>query len=568
MNRRSAAAAALLALLLTLAACTGFPTSGYVTPVQPRDDADSEPNWQFYPDGPAGDETPEQIVAGFVEAATSPIRGWETARQFLTSSLAETWRPESSVIVDLADERRFVESDDAIELTVTPTATVDQHGSYSTSTSGDVTLRFELVQQEDEQWRISEAPDGIVLDRQSFSEVYSAHTLAYFDPTWTYLVPDVRWFPASGNSATKIVAQLVEGAPSPWLAGSVVSAFPQDVHLARAAVPVDTDQIADVELDELAAGADQVSIGRMLAQLEASLAGAGVQSVRLRIDGDSVAAVPVATVATRPEPRALVLQDGAFGFLSGGEITPLEGLSDTIEDIPTAIRAASVAPGQQVAALLLATGVVHRVTSDGRNDHVQDSRPGQLPPVLDPFGHVWTASSQEPGRLLAWNADLEPTVIEGAWPDASRLSAIAMSRDGSRLAALVAIGGEYWAVVAGVSRDQTGAPTGIGEATRVALLDNPGIAVAWLEDTRIGIVSGDERAVSVIQQQVGGQSERSVAPSGTIRIESGTQDSSARLLTADGLLYMRRGSSWQQVAGGVSVLATQAGSPQASREMP
>lgn len=563
-SRQGRTRALLLALLLALTGCAGLPTSGEVTAGLAPGGAAEEPDTQFFPYAPTSGATPEQIVTGFIEAAISPVDGWETARLFLSRDLAASWRPEAGVIVDVSDARRYAvdEASGRVTLTASPTATVDEHGTYTTSAAGAFDLQFRLAQRDDGEWRIVEAPDGIVLDRQNFPVVFNEHALAYFDPTWRYLVPDVRWFPTTGNTATSIVQELVDGAPSPWLAGSVASAFSQDVDLLTDAVPIDTDQVAHVELNAVAAGADATALGRMLAQLDASLANTGVQSVRLTTGSGSspVEADAVSVAQTRPDSRALVLRADQFGFLTGSELTPLEGLTPTLLDIPAAIEAVSVSPDQEVAAIRLGTGLVSRVTSDGNVDTV-DERAGQIDPLLDPFGYIWTAVGRDPADVIAWDPDLRPYAIEGAWPETDTLRAWAMSRDGSRIAAVVTAGGQHLAVVASVRRDRSGEPAGLGPAMRVTELTQPGVAVAWIEDARIGVVTGDGGTATVVEQQVGGPAEVSEAPAGAVQIAFGTQDSSVRLLTDDGRMYMRRGVSWQQTGADVAVLATQMGTP-------
>ena len=54
-------------------------------------------------------------------------------------------------------------------------------------------LTYSFVQENGE-WRISGGPDGIVLSQSSFSVVFTERALYFFDPTYTYLIPDVRWF--------------------------------------------------------------------------------------------------------------------------------------------------------------------------------------------------------------------------------------------------------------------------------------------------------------------------------------------------------------------------------------
>ncbi|WP_345751171.1 GerMN domain-containing protein [Microbacterium rhizophilus] len=565
--RRGRTGVLLLALILALAGCTSFATSGEVRAGLEPGAAPEEPPPQYFAGAPTRGATPEQIVTGFIEAAISPLDSWKTARLYLAGDLAETWRPEAGVLVDVADDRRYTASEDAVTLTVDPTATVDEHGSYTSSSSGAVELGFRLAQRDDGEWRIVEAPDGIVLDRQNFPDVYSDHQLAYFDPTWTYLVRDVRWFPASGNTATYIVRELVNGAPSPWLAGAVASAFAQDIDLQTDAVPVDSDQVAHVGLNAVASGADPTALGRMVTQLEASLTNADVQAVRVTIEGEDspVQVEPIPTAQTRPDPRALVLRAGEFGFLSGSELTPIDGLSRELQDMEGTIQSIAVSPDQSVAAVQQSTGVVYRVTSDSP-DALDSARDGLIPPMIDPFGYIWTVPADEPDAITTWDPDLEPSALDGAWPEATSVREMAMSRDGSRIAALITTGGQHVAVVASVRRDRDGRPTGLGGAMRLTTLPEPGVSIAWIEDARVGIVSGSGQTWYAIEQQVGGPSERSDAPPGITSIEFGTQDSSVRLLGQDGLMYGRRFSSWQETGSDVSVLATQMGTPRGAEE--
>ena len=59
------------------------------------------------------------------------------------------------------------------------------------------------------QWRISNAPDGTMIDATSFGNVFSAHTLYFFDPSGDYLVPDQRWFPSGASTPTRVVKALL-----------------------------------------------------------------------------------------------------------------------------------------------------------------------------------------------------------------------------------------------------------------------------------------------------------------------------------------------------------------------
>lgn len=573
MRRRGRIAAALLALAVALAGCSGLPTSG---PVNPGLSADEVPEHDFlyYPEGPAPAATPEQIVQGFVEAATSPAGDWATAREFLTPDFAAEWEPGSHVAIDATSAREYdasaLETDGVVALQISQIASVDARGVYGTATDREQELQYGLVQRDDGEWRIAQAPAGIVLDRDYFPNVYSDFTLTFYDPSQRYLVPDVRWFPEASTGPTRLVAELLRG-PSATLAGAVTTAFPSGAQLPDATViALDDSGVADIALRGIAADVDGSIVSRMRAQATATLSSLGAQGVRLRVGGIELSAEEYDPLPTGPDSRALVLggeaYDDAFGFLENGEIRGIDGLSEAVRSSAApAPKTISVAPDRESAILLGTNGAVVRVGSDG-SVLLLDDREDLLEPALDPDGYTWTLPGHDPDQLTAIGPD-GTAVLQTAIPRSEELAiatveSIAVSRDGTRLAALVTEpGGAAWAVVAPVARDGDGVPTGVGTATVLAALDGPGIDVEWLDDSSIGVVARDGTEIEILEQRIGGPGTRMSAPADAIGIAAGTQDSSMRLIDSTGGLHVRRGSAWVKIAEGIAVLATDVGAP-------
>ena len=90
--------------------------------------------------------------------------------------------------------------------------------------------------QVDGEWRISEIPDGTAIPEETFKVIYGAYPIYFYDPTFTYAVPDVRWF--IKKKTVKAMTSALLGGPAPYLKGAVVSAFPSGIKLARESVPV------------------------------------------------------------------------------------------------------------------------------------------------------------------------------------------------------------------------------------------------------------------------------------------------------------------------------------------
>lgn len=244
----TAAVAALLALALT--ACGGLPTSGPVNPGQQITDEEADSDFIFIPDGPAKNASPQQIVEGFIAAGSGASNSWAKAKEFLAPEFRDQWRPQAAVTVYAPGQRTLDEvTADEFQLTVTPVAAVDDTGELSVSADGgDIPLTYKLAEQSDGQWRITQAPDGVVLDRNRFTAVFGSYALQFFDLDWTYLIPDTRWFPKV-SSATSIAEALVDRGPADWLKGSVATAFADGAQLAAAAVPVRAN-VAEVSLQD------------------------------------------------------------------------------------------------------------------------------------------------------------------------------------------------------------------------------------------------------------------------------------------------------------------------------
>lgn len=139
---------------------------------------------------------------------------------------------------------------------------------------------------------------------------------------------------------------------------------------------------------------------------------------------------------------------------------------------------------------------------------------------------------------------------------------MSVSRDGTRVAAVVMAGSRTALWVAGVVRDGDQAPVRLSDPVQLGVMEGAGRGLAWLDDLSVGALAADGEASHVLEQVVGGLSTPSSAAAGMTSIAGGTTLSTARLRAEDGTLYVRRGTSWQPTATGVRVLATQQGAPE------
>ena len=559
MRFRSWSVAVAVVAALALAGCSGIPQSGAPRIGQPVPGAE-DPEVQFIADSPQAGATQEEILRGFIDAASSPREDYATAREFLAPKIRSTWDPDLNVIVDEAVQRSYVSSDEmSMQLTVAPVAEVNAQGEYTEfATRTPLTQGYSFTRVKDE-WRISVAPDRVILDSQRFDDVFGSYALTFFDPSWTYLVPDLRWFPSRTSTGTRIVRALLDG-PSPLLSGAVTTAFPEGTTLTRSSVPVVGD-VAQVDLSSEVFQADDVTLQRMQTQLTASLTGvSAINSVNVTVNS-STESIPALTVTSpRTDPRPLVLTDAGFGLLSNGDmLEPLPGISERVEALQP--NAVVVNAAHSLAAARTGAGIFAIRASETEPLRV-DARPGLIPPSLDTFGHIWSVPSSSPASLVVSRSDGSQTAVRTSWPEASAILSLAVSREGTRVLALVRVGNEPRLLVAGVQRDQDDLPVSLGDPQVLAVGNGDAVTTTWVDDITVATLTrGSDGSTEIVKQVIGGQSEILQGPAGAFSLVAGSGLRQLRALVGEGNLMALRTSAWQAVGSGVSLIATQLGSP-------
>ena len=231
--------AMVVVVLLAVAGCAAIPTDGSVGKSDPLGPRNNSVNISFQQFSPVDGAPSESIISGFVDSGTGINDDFQVARQYLTPGLAQSWAPDKRTLV-FRDTFAVVpgEQKDTFDINFDVVSTVDASGVLTPAKDGaSETLSMKVVQV-DGQWRIAEAPDGVMLAEATFQTLFSPFSLYFYDTTYTYGVPDVRWLAGrSARTATAIVKAMLDG-PAPYLKGAVVSAFPNGITLERDSVPV------------------------------------------------------------------------------------------------------------------------------------------------------------------------------------------------------------------------------------------------------------------------------------------------------------------------------------------
>jgi hypothetical protein len=554
MRRRLVAASvALIALVLT--ACASIPSTG---PVQPGGAAPAGPvpDVDILVPGPASGQTQREILEGFIQAALSPRNDYQVAREFLTEAFNEEWRADAAATIDVLADREFeTVGETTMQVNVTPAASLGGNGQYEEPDSRTpIPLPYQFEQVEGE-WRISSAPSGIVIDQASFAQVFREYTVYFFDPTYRYLVPDVRWYAVRESAQTSIVQAMIAGAAD-WLAPGVVSAFPEGVQLQPAAVPV-TGSAASVSLTG-AAFDDLATVQRMQAQLDASLIGVrNITSVDLSLNGvapDAPSLSPAPITSPRVDPRTVVFDGETFGHLatSGERIEAIPGLSAPVAAI--APTGAALGSDGESAAVRNESGV--SVVRAGDEPVLLDPRDGLVTPAIDGEDVVWSVPADRPDELAWFAPDGTSGQVAVPWSGTS-IAAIEVSRDSTRIVALLADGARTHFVATSIDRDRDGKPVALGTNTlRLDDVSGTPLDVAWLDARTVASITGlPDGTTRIVTQELGGFAGQRDGPAGGVLIVGGNSD--LRALTANGELQVQSGVGWQVRATDIRFVAAQ-----------
>jgi hypothetical protein len=554
MRRRWTTWPAALVLLGLLAACVSIPTGGGVTTDQ-IDSSDTDEDLTSLPAGPVRDASPTEIIAGFISAGRGPQKNYDVARQYLTDDFRLTWTPGARTLISSTPISPVSLADNTWSVTVTASANLDANGRY-TVTSDSLDLPFGLVQDDEGQWRISSAPDGTLLPPNRFSSIFKPYDLYFFDPTFTFLVPDRRWFPSGSNVAKRVIDQLLLG-PAPWQGSGVLfSAFPAGTEQGD---PPEIDSgVATIDLTSEVQAADTTAKRRMLQQLIESLG--SVSSVRdvTIVSGGFTLAIPDGPSTADSQYRVgndpVGGIDGHVGIITESGVTTLDAVGRVAD--PLGVTAASLSRSRQAMAVRGSDGRVSLIRN-GADPVVLDKRAGLIAPSLDPSGYTWTVPESSPGALHAIAPDGTVFPVSGL-PTDGRIVSLDVSRDGARVLAALDTASGPRLIVAGVLRNADDEPTGLSPSVVDLHVTADIVDAAWVDGVTVVALTGSGTDTSVVAFVIGGQSTSLGSPVNGVAIVGGNDREGTRVLDSDGVvLRPGGGSSWQDTGLTASFLATQ-----------
>lgn len=454
-------AALVVAAAVLASGCAGMPTSGPVQ--QGRDLRLQQDNAAvpFIAEPPQPGATAADVVIGFLRACADFRDDHAVARQYLTPAARQQWDPGAGTVVYDRVEAAEPTDPAAVVVAATQVAQVDREGSYRRTAEGArVERRFEVERVRGE-WRIAGLDDGLLLSTLDLRETYRQVALYFLSPARNTLVPDLVLLPQLPGLTTQVMSRLLQG-PTTGLRGAVSTAFPQGTDLDVASVPV-RDGLATVRLGEAALRADDPAREQMSAQIVWTLKQLGPEIARIRITAGGEDLVTSGVGAEQPrdswgsfdpdglarDPSLYVVRDATVGRLIDDGFGPVAGPAGSGD---VALRTPAVALD---ASRLAAVGddgtqvVVSRLAPDATLEVVAEG--GDFArPSWDPSGDLWFVDRARGSLWLLPAGGTRPVAVRlPRLP--GRVSAVAVSRDGARVALVVGAAGNARLVVAAVT---------------------------------------------------------------------------------------------------------------------
>lgn len=573
MHRSAGVAVAVvvaLAGVTGLGACAQIPTSG---PVRVgNEDVETPVDIAMLPQGPVLGATPDTIVSGFLGAAvaatTSP-KEYQTARQFLTQDVADTWDPEEAVrvvreapVAVPVERGQELEDTDTVEVVVRATtiATLDSVGAYTeVGNPRELGYRFTLVRTGGE-WRISALDNGVLVPANLFANQYRA-TRLYFPSTSEIktLVPDLRWFPR-GYWRTVAVQQILAGPPE-WLQGATRSLVPEGTQLAAPSVQdTNAEKAVAVRLSEQISAAPSAERAVIAAQLSATLSeGAGrVRPVEL-FSGQNLLSADAADVDLPATiVQAMVLKDHHMYRVEDGRLVEHDQSVDLSKIDPTAL---AISPA--VTPIVIRDGtdrIVNVSLDDGEGRPVELlAGPDLAAPSVDRLGATWTSGGL--GELRVSMDTLDEVTLEPDWLSGRRVISVSVAPEGSRIAIVSEAPSGTQVQVAGIVRDNEDIPVDLAPPLSVAAPVADIVQARWSGLTALALLTEKDGVSGVWSAGVGGlagtagQSRQLPGLTDVEQLAAGVTDQGMLVVTEDGDLEHEETGVWQPFAEDVDLVA-------------
>lgn len=524
MSRRLLGSVACLLLAGLLAGCVRVPDNGPVVETRSRGEVNNTAGIFIDPRPPQPGDTPAEIVKGFLNAMQATPIQTRTAKQFLTKDAGASWNPQNATLT--YDSNTLPrETPAGVVVTLTGAHRLDRRGAWQGALPhGRRVLRFPMTIEDDE-WRIDQAPDALIVPETWFEQRYRQVSVYFFDPTASILEPEPVFVPRGEQLASTLTQALLMG-PGAGEGRVAQSFLPPGLRIA-VGVAVSDDGVADVQLNGDAGDLASQTVELMMAQLAWTLRQEPeIESLRVSINGEPVP-LPGGVSSYRVDgaaeydPAGFQASPNLFGLQGGRVIT---GTTDTGFDPVVGpfgekdfgLRSIGVGLGGTRLAGVGAGGTSVLVGPLGEAGRVQTVVSGAvdlLRPRWDFADRIWLVDRAADGARVSYveGRRVRSLLVPGITGE--RVRSFLVSRDGTRLVAAIRGPDGDALVVSRIEHSGTGRVVGATPAERID--GGNGIApriraISWRSATSVAVLNPFTPALSKV-----GSASVDGSPSGT-----------------------------------------------------
>lgn len=552
-NLRGAVACVLAVVLLFLASCAQIPRSGPVG--KSREEGAGNPNAPvFFPRAPLTGSSPEAVIEDFYSAGSGYEDDYAVARQYLTQASAVAWKPDQRTLVFRSEQvvKTGVEGVFNYELDVA--YSVDADGVATQMPEGTKESIPVTLVQVDGEWRISKIPDGTAIPEETFRVIYGAYPIYFYDPSFTYAIPDVRWF--IKKKTVKSMTSALLGGPAPYLKGAVVSAFPSGMKLARESVPVVSGAAqVDLSAKELTEASTEDRL-RMQTQLALTFRSQpDVINVELRANQDLVRVEDngsvLPPVQNRNAPaRQIAVSNNELVRYENNKISPLPDMQSVAALKP---RSPAESPVSQSVAFLNGSRSTLYSMVPGQPARALTTRTTLTHPSFSLHDWVWSAGPGAQGVTeltafrptgVAAGATVPSVTLTPSWLAGRSVKDFRVSREGVRALVISERNGQTRVQVTGIIRSADGTPKELTAPITLQASGSPDQGV-WVNDTTVVVMKGAASAnvTPELLSLTSAQPQKLAPWPGLVALSAGNGPEEIFAQSADGI-FQRLGNGW------------------------
>ncbi|MEW9870144.1 LpqB family beta-propeller domain-containing protein [Arthrobacter sp. HS15c] len=550
---RQKAAVLLVLLALVVSGCARIPTAGPVG--KSTDESAGNLNAPvFLPAAPQPGAAPETIIEDFYRAGSGYEDDYAVAREYLTQASSVAWKPDQRALV--YREARVVGTavENVYNYELDVAYTVDADGIATQAPEGTTENIPATLTQVDGEWRISAIPDGTAIPEETFKVIYGAYPIYFYDPSFTYAIPDVRWF--IKNKTVKAMTSALLAGPAPYLRGAVVSAFPSGIKLARESVPVVSGAAqVDLTAKELSEASTEDRL-RMQTQLALTFRSQpDVVNVELRANQDLVRVEDNGSVLPPVQNKGVPARQIA---VSGNELVRYE--NNRISPLPdmqpvSALgpRYPAESPVSQTVAFLNESRTTLYSMVPGQPARALTTRSTLTHPTFSLQDWVWTAGPGAAGGTeivayrpvgVAEGAAVPTVTLAPPWLAGRTVKDLRVSREGVRVLVISEQNGKTRVQVAGIIRGADGTPKELTTPVTLATGTDPDQGV-WVSDTVVAVMKGSAAAnvTPELLSLTSGQPQQLAPWPGLVALSAGNGAEEIYGQSSDGI-FQRLGNGW------------------------